>query len=160
MAIIERSYHLSLAHDCLQTGVRTPRPNLMEVLENRGCGTTSPRKAIAELLEENHEGVTAEAPGEELPPVGGATAYRTSKLFLEAGLICGILMMDGARVYSLTGAGHRHHHSVCVLCGAVGGFNAAPIDRSLRAIGAEIAGQIVDHDIVLYVTCDACRAGR
>ena len=114
MAFIESSYHYSLAHDYLQAGVRTPRPNLMGVLENRGCGTTSPRKAIAELLEEKHEGVTAEAPGEELSPVGRATAYRTSKLFLEAGLICGILMMDGARVYSLTGAGHRHHHSVCV----------------------------------------------
>ena len=133
-------------------------PNLMGVLEDRGYRPTAPRKAIAELLEQKHEGFTAEALSEELPSVGRATVYRTIKLFLEAGAVCKIPMMDGAHVYSLARVGHRHHHSVCVQCGAVGEFKAASIDRSLRAIGAEIPGQIVGHHIELYVTCDYCRA--
>lgn len=94
---------------------------------------------------------------EELPSVGRATVYRTIKLFLEVGVVCKIPMMNGGRLYSLARVGHRHHHSVCVQCGAVGEFEAATIDRSLRAIGAEIPGQIVDHHIELYVTCDDCR---
>ena len=140
--------------DYLNAGLQTPRPNLMEVLENRGYRTTAPRKAIAKLLEQKHEGFTVEAINEELPSVGRATVYRTIKLFLEAGVVCRLLMMDGARVYSLSRVGHRHHHSVCVQCGAVGEFKATTVDRALRAIGAEIPGQIVDHYIELYVTCD------
>ena len=132
----------------------------MAVLENRGYRITAPRKAIVELLEQKHEGFTAEALNKELPSVGRATIYRNIKLFLEAGVVCKLLMMDGASVYSLTRAGHRHHHSVCVQCGAVGEFEAAAIDRVLRAIGAEVAGQIVDHHIELYVTCGDCRAER
>ena len=144
----------------ISKGPQITRPKLIEVLKNRGYRATAPRKAIAKLLEQRHEGFTAEALREELPSVGRATVYRTIKLFLESGAICRLLMMDGARVYSLARVGHRHHHSVCVRCGAVGELRAATVDRSLAAIGAEIAGQIVDHHIELYVTCDECRTDR
>ena len=130
----------------------------MAVLENRGYKATAPRKAIAKLLEQKHEGFTVEALSEELPSVGRTTVYRTVKLLLEAGLVCRVPMMDGVPVYSLAPVGHRHHHSVCVRCHAVGEFKAAAIDQSLRAIAAEVPGQIVDYHIELYVTCDYCRA--
>ena len=133
-------------------------PNLMKVLENGGYRATAPRKAIVNLLERKHESFTTEALSEELPWVGRATVYRTIKLFLDAGVVCKVPMMDGARVYSLTRVGHRHYHSVCVRCGGVGEFKAATFDRLLRAIGADIPGKIVDHRIALYVACDYCRA--
>ena len=142
--------------DYVKTGTHTPRPDLMEVLENRGYRATAPRKAIAKLLEQKRDGFSVEALSEELPSVGRATVYRTIKLFLEMGVVCKIPMMDGAYVYSLARVGHRHHHSVCVQCGAVGEFKAAPIDQSLRAIGADIPGQIVGHHIELYVNCGFC----
>ena len=133
-------------------------PNLMAVLENRGYSSTAPRRAIAELMEQKHRAFTVEALSEELPSVHRTTVYRTIKLFLEAGVVCKIPMMYGARVYSLARVGHRHHHSVCVRCGAVGEFKAATVERALRAIGADIPGEIVDHYIELYVTCDYCPA--
>ena len=136
----------------------TPRHNLVAVLENRVYRATAPRKAIAKLLEQKHEGFTTEALSEELSSVGRATVHRTIKLFIEAGVVCKLPMMDGAPVYSLTRVGHRHYHSVCVGCRAVGEFKAATIDESLRAIAADIPGQIVDHHIELYVTCNYCRA--
>ena len=131
----------------------------MAVLANRGYRATAPRRAVAELLEQKHGGFTVEALNEELPSVGRATVYRTIKLFLEAGVVCKLPMMDGAPVYSLTRVSQRHYHSVCVQCGAVREFTAATIDRSLRAISADIPGQLVDHRIELYVTCDHCPAG-
>ncbi len=146
--------------DDLKTGVQASGPDPMEALENRGYRSTAPRKAIARLLEQKSGGFTAQALSEELPWVGRATIYRTVKILLEAGVICKLLMMDGARVYSLTRVGHRHHHSICVQCGVVGEFKAATIDRALRAIVAEIPGQIVDHHIELYVTCYDCPADR
>ena len=130
----------------------------MAVLENRVYRATAPRKAIAKLLEQKHEGFTTEALSEELSSLGRATVHRTIKLFIEAGVVCKLPMMDGAPVYSLTRVGHRHYHSVCVRCLAVGEFKAATIDESLRAIAADIPGQIVGHHIELYVTCNYCRA--
>ena len=138
--------------------MRHHTPNLMAILENRGYRATAPRRAVAQLLERKHEGFTVEALSEELPSVGRATVYRTIKLFLEAGVVCKLPMMDGAPVYSLTQVGHRHYHSVCVQCGAVREFRADTIDRSLKAIGSDIPGQVVDHRIELYVTCDYCPA--
>ena len=130
----------------------------MAVLENRGYRATAPRKAITKLLEQKHESFTVEALNEELPSVGRTTVYRTVKLLLDAGLVCRVPMMDGVPVYSLAPVGHRHHHAVCVRCHAVGEFKAAAIDQSLRAIAADIPGQIVDYHIELYMTCDHCRA--
>ena len=57
--------------DYLNTGLLAPRPDLMAVLENRGYRATAPRKAVAELLEQKHDGFTVEALSEELPSVGG-----------------------------------------------------------------------------------------
>ncbi len=133
-------------------------PNLMAVLENRGYRVTAPRKAIARLLEQKHEGFTAGTLVEELPSVGRATVFRTLKLFLEAGVVCKLPLMDGAPVYSLARIGHLHHHTLCVQCGAVREFRAATIDRSLKAISSDIPGELVDHRIELYVTCDPCPA--
>ena len=132
--------------------------NLMATLENGGHRATASRKAIAKLLEQMHDGSSAETLSEELPSVGRATVYRTIKLLLDAGVVCKVSKMDGERVNILTRVGHRYYHSVCVQCGAVGEFKTATIDRSLRAIASDLPGQIVDHRIKLYVTCDYCRA--
>lgn len=133
-------------------------PNLMAVLEGLGYRATAPRKAVVELLEQKHEGFTVEALSEELPSVGRATVYRTIKLFMEAGVVCKLPMMDGSPVYSLSRVDDCHYHYVCVQCGSVAEFEVATIGRLLRAIGADIPGQIVHHRIELYVTCDYCRA--
>ena len=145
MPSIDTSYHLG--------HLRYHAPNLMAVLEDRGYRSTAPRKAIAKLLEQKQGGFTTKALGEELPWVGRATVFRTIKLFVEAGAVCKLSKMDGASMYSLARVGSRHHHSVCVQCGEVGEFRVATIDRALRAIGADIPGEIVDHRIELYVTC-------
>ncbi len=75
-------------------------------------------------------------------------------------MVCKVPMMDGARVYGLARVGHRHHHSVCVQCCVVGELEAAIVDRSFRAIAADISGQVVENHIELYVTCDDCPADR
>ena len=128
----------------------------MAVLEDRGYRATAPREAIANLLEQKHEGFTAEALNEELPSVGRATVYRTIKLFIEAGAVCRLATIDGAQMYSLCRVGHHHHHSVCIQCGAVEEFRAAAVERLISALSAEIPGEIIDHRIELYVVCGYC----
>ena len=124
----------------------------MTVLAARGYRSTVPRRMIANLLERKSEGLTAQALCKELPSVGRATVFRTLKLFLEAGILCKIDTMGGAPIYSLCEKGH-HHHSVCVVCGAVEEFRLATIEQLLRAISKEIPGQVVGHRIEMYVDC-------
>lgn len=130
-------------------------PDLLSVLESRGYRATAPRKAIARLLEQKEGGFTAEEVSDELPAVGRATVYRTIKLFLEAGVICKLPLLEGAHLYLLCGVGH-HHHSVCVECGEVEELRAAAVERLISAVSADIRGEIVEHRLELYVNCGAC----
>ena len=130
----------------------------MATLKDRGYRATAPRRAIADLLEQKHAGFTIEALSEELPSVSRATLFRTIKLFVEAGVLCRLIMMDGASAYSLTQVDHHHHHSVCVECGLVEEFSAAALERMLSDISIEICCQIVDHHLELYVNCGHCPA--
>ena len=140
----------------LRMETQRPRTNLMAVLEDRGYRATSPRRAVARLLERKQKGFTIEDISEELPSIGKATIYRTIKLFLKEGVVCKFPLMDGAPFYCLSRTGHRHHHSICVQCGEVEEFKAAPIEKLLKDAGADIQGQIVDHRIQLYVNCEYC----
>lgn len=136
--------------------LRARRSHLVALLEDRGYRPTTRRMAIASFLEQKHGGFTIEGLCKEMPSVGRATLYRTIKLFLEVGIVCRVSTVDGARVYSLSRVDHRHHHSVCVECGAVEEFQAATVDRVLNAVSAEFRGQVVDHLLELYVDCGDC----
>ena len=131
----------------------------MDALKDRGYRATAPRRAIANLLEQKHDGFTIETLSKELPSVGRATLFRTIKLFLEAGVLCRLVMMDGAHMYSLARVDHHHHHSVCVECGSVEEFSAAVVERMLNDLSAEVCCQVVGHLLELYVRCGYCPAG-
>ena len=128
----------------------------MATLKDRGYRVTAPRRTIARLLEQKHDGFTIEALSEELPSIGRATLYRTIKLFLETGMLCRLVMMNGDYVYSLAQVDHHHHHSVCVDCGSIEEFSADAIEQILSDISVEICCQIVDHLLELYVKCGYC----
>ncbi len=132
--------------------------SLMASLEYRGYRATAPRKAIADLLEQKHDGFTVEAISEELPSVSRATVYRNIKLFVDAGVVCKLTLMNGSHVYSVARLGH-HHHYVCVECGAVKEFRAAAVERMVRSIATDLPGQVVGHRVELYVSCDRCPVG-
>ena len=135
--------------------VLTSRPDIMAMLEDRGYRSTAPRRAIVKVVEEKQEGFTAEDVVRELPKVGRATVFRTLKLFLEAGIICRLNLLDGAPRYMLSRIEH-HHHTICIKCGKIGEFRAATVERLIRAIGADLSGEIVGHRIELDVVCQAC----
>ena len=136
---------------------RPARPDPASVLEDRGYRLTSPRRSVIGLLDRKEEGFSAEDICEELPGVGRATVYRTIKLLLEAGVLCKLALPDGAPKYSLARVEH-HHHTFCVGCGNVGEFRDTTIERLLRTIGADIAGEIVGHRMEFYIVCRSCLA--
>lgn len=126
------------------------------LLEDRGHRVTAPRLSVIRLLDRRPEGTSAEELAAALPGVGRATVYRTLKLLLETGVVCKLSTPGGAK-YSLARVGH-HHHTVCVRCGTVGDFRDVTIERLFRAIGGDIAGEIVGHRIEVDIVCQACQA--
>ena len=127
----------------------------MAILEDRGYRSTAPRRAIVKVVEEKQEGFTAEDVVRDLPKIGRATVFRTLKLFLEAGIICRLSLLDGAPRYMLSRVEH-HHHTICIKCGKIGEFRAATIERLIRSMAADLSGEIVGHRIELDVVCQAC----
>ena len=137
---------------------RPSHSRLTDALRDRGYRITDSRRAVANLLEHKHYGFTIEALSEELPSIGRATLYRTIKLFLEMGVLCRLVTMDGDNAYSLARVDHHHHHSVCVDCGSVEEFRAVAVERMLRDIRTGIPGKVVGHMLELYVRCGKCAA--
>ncbi len=131
------------------------RPDLMSVIEDMGYRITQPRRDVVKLLETKPDGFGAEEINAALPDVGRATVYRTIRLLLDIGVICKLVMRDGSTKYSLARVEH-HHHLVCVRCGMVEEFLDSTIERLVRAIGAEVSGEILGHRIEFDVICKTC----
>ena len=131
------------------------RPDLMSVIEDMGYRITQPRRDVVKLLETKPDGFGAEEINAALPDVGRATVYRTIRLLLDIGVICKLVMRDGSTKYSLARVEH-HHHLVCVRCGTVEEFLDSTIERLVRAIGAEVSGEILGHRIEFDVICKSC----
>lgn len=131
---------------------------LLNAIEDRGYRITSARRVIAVAIEETPDGFTAEQICEKVPDVGRATVYRAIKLFQQAEVICKLALPDGAPRYAIDAGGRHHHHAICTGCGAVQDFRASTIERVLRAIEADVEGQITSHRMEIYVTCPACLA--
>ncbi|MQF48809.1 transcriptional repressor [SAR202 cluster bacterium AC-647-N09_OGT_505m] len=134
-------------------------PDLLATLEDRGYRVTRPRREVIGLLGQKREGFSAEEVCGELPGVGRATIYRSIRLLLEAGVICKLMLPNGGSKYSLA-RGEHHHHTICVTCGTVGEFRDSTVERVLRAIGADIPGDIVGHRMEFYITCQDCLAKK
>ena len=135
------------------------RPDMISVLEDQGYRVTAPRRNIVSLLDRKEGGFTAEEIACELPKVGRATVYRTIKLLVDAGVVCKVALPDGTPKYSLARIEH-HHHTVCVNCGNVGEFSAATIERLIRSIGKDMAGEIVGHRMEFHIICEGCADAR
>ena len=110
---------------------------------------------MVKLLETKPDGFGAEEINAALPEVGRATVYRTIRLLLDIGVICKLVMRDGSTKYSLARVEH-HHHLVCVRCGTVEEFLDSTIERLVRAIGAEVSGEILGHRIEFDIICKTC----
>ena len=132
---------------------------LAAALRERGQRVTPQRLAVARLLDEFADHVTAETlhrrVQERMPGVSLPTVYATLELLEELGLLGRLLTESGAVVYDPNLA--EHHHLVCSVCGAIhdveASFDDGPIMRAARRNGfAPAAAQVV-----IRGRCAGCR---
>lgn len=95
----------------------------------------------------------------EMPVIGYATAYRTLKLFLEAGLISPIDLGDGVSRFELVRHEEHHDHIVCTGCGRVVEFVDHQIERLQLEVADRLGFDLVGHRMDLRGRCrlgDGC----
>ncbi|MDP6548580.1 MAG: transcriptional repressor [Dehalococcoidia bacterium] len=128
---------------------------LLDTLEEQGYRSTSPRRAVADAIAAQQRHFTAEELREQLPAVGRATVYRSLKLLVESGILCRVLLEDGALHYQLSHRGH-HHHLLCVDCGASEDLLGCDIEDLLRRLSSAHDFKISGHWLEVYGRCLRC----
>ncbi len=132
----------------------------VESLERRITGSgyrlTAPRRALLQTLMGLGDRFTAEQVVEGSPGVGRATVFRSLRLLQEIGVICQVVLDDGATAYRLTSGGH-HHHMSCTECGAVNDFSGCNIDDLLEELARRTGYQVDAHRLEVYGLCSSCR---
>ena len=121
-----------------------------------GYRVTQPRRRLIEkmLAFETYFSSDALAVGE--PPVGRATIFRSIHVFLRTGILCQVVLEDGAIVYRIADDGRHHHHLVCIDCDLVEEFSSELLEAALSQAGASRGYQVTAHRLKIYGRCGRC----
>ena len=127
-------------------------------LSRSGYRLTSPRRAVLDTMRELGNHFTAEDVQHASPEVGRATVFRTMKLMRDLGIICQVVLDDGAVVYQLTEEddAEHHHHVVCSECGKVVEFASDGLEQVLDDVARATGFEIDAHRLELYGRCASC----
>ena len=130
-----------------------------ELLRRAGCRPTPQRLEVLQALG-GGEHLTADELYERVrgavPTINPSTVYRTLEVLEDAGLVrCADL--GAGRMHFELARGHRHHHVVCRVCGAVEHLHddvMAPVAAGVTAA----TGYVLDTEaeILLPGRCPAC----
>ena len=128
---------------------------LVQSLLGAGHRVTAPRRRLLSAVAGLGDQFTAEELAAAAPGVGRATVFRTLRLMLDLGIVCQVVLDDGALHYRLTSGGH-HHHISCSHCGAVIDFATCDIDDLLGELSRRTGYAIEAHRLEIYGRCAAC----
>src|SRR5215211_1325961 len=140
--------------------IETRESTLATALRERGQRATPQRLAIARVLTDLDQHVTAERVHAEvssrMPGVSLPTVYATLDLLEELGLARRVATEGGAVVYDPRI--DEHHHLVCRSCGAIADVDAA-VDISTVRDAARATGFKPDaSQVVVRGLCAECAA--
>jgi Fe2+ or Zn2+ uptake regulation protein len=129
---------------------------ILEALEERGYRTTAPRRAVAQAVANRDRHFTAEDLRQMLPGLGRATVFRSLKLLVDVGVLCRVLLEDGALHYQASRRGH-HHHLLCVECGMSQDLTGCDIEDMLTQTSDRHGFELSGHWLEVYGRCRDCR---
>jgi Fur family ferric uptake transcriptional regulator len=134
----------------------------MACLRSRGLRSGGARRAVVELLGENHCCLTAQEIFDRLRAsgrqVGIASVYRVLDLLTSENLVQRIDLGSGTSRYEpIYAGGEHHHHLVCDTCGKVEAFEDPALEQALTRVEKSSGYAVAAHDVVLHGSCGDCR---
>lgn len=135
-----------------------------ERLQRAGYKLTTPRRVVAQILESEHQHLTANEIWEMVQRVdasiGRMSVYRTLELFVRIGYIRPTSQnASDARsglVYVLMVDGH-HHHIICQRCNRVIEFEDCGLEDLLNHLQAKYGCVIEGHVLECFGICSECQ---
>lgn len=125
------------------------------LLARRGYRLTAPRRHLLDVMAGLDDHFPAEAVVVAAPEVGRATVFRTLRLLQDLGVVCQVVLDDGALAYRLAPEEH-HHHLLCVECGAVEDFASPALEEVLKEIEGATGYHVEAHRLEVYGRCPDC----
>lgn len=130
-------------------------------IEKKGLKKTVERSKILEVITGIPGHFDAEALLKSISrrnlKVSRASAYRTIKLLVEAGIIRESIMRDGRTIYEYGPAKTHHDHMVCIKCGALIEFSDALIEKHQQEICRKHKFTMTGHRLEISGICGSCR---
>jgi Fur family ferric uptake transcriptional regulator len=142
------------------------RLKLVERMRAHGVRVTSPRRAIAHVLESADEHLDVEEITDRAraidPSVHRATVYRTMALLKDLSLVdeLDLLHLHGDRHYYEVRAGSQHAHVICTECSRVVEPGGALLRSLMQALSEETGIQIEFYRLEAGGLCSQCLEQR
>lgn len=130
---------------------------IQRLLARRGYRLTGPRRHLLDVMEGLGDHFVADSVVNAAPEVGRATVFRTIRLLQDLGLICQVVLDDGALAYRLAPEEH-HHHLHCVECGAVEDFSSDALEDVFAELSSKTGYAVEAHRFEVYGRCPACQS--
>ncbi len=131
--------------------------SIERLLARRGYRLTGPRRHLLEVMGGLGDHFAADDVVSAAPEVGRATVFRTLRLLQELGVVCQVVLDQGALAYRLAPEEH-HHHLICVECGAAHDFSSDSLEAVFEDVQAQTGYAIEAHRLEVYGRCPACQA--
>ena len=132
--------------------------DLAQRLKKAGFKMTPARKAVIEVLENNHDHLCHNQILEEgqkiYPRLSRATVYRTMDILVELKLVRP-LYLNGPTQRFVSALG-GHHHLVCMHCGQTIEFNECVTGVLAQRLADQYNFQIHSHLLEFHGVCDSC----
>jgi Fur family ferric uptake transcriptional regulator len=136
-------------------------PAILSAFENAGYRLTSPRRALAQLIETRRGHFTADDLLEESRRrrlgVTRATVFRSLDALAGLGLVERLDLPSGEHAFVACEPEH-HHHVVCSSCGRSTPVADAGLERFAEAIGRSTGYRVETHRVELFGLCPECQA--
>lgn len=140
----------------------TRRFKLVERMRDHGVRVTSPRRAIAEVLETAEEHLDVEEITERAraidPSVHRATVYRTLALLKDLALVdeLDLLHLHGDRHYYEVREGAQHAHVICTKCNSVVEPEGEMLRHCMRALSDATGIRVEFYRLEAAGLCSRC----
>jgi Fur family ferric uptake transcriptional regulator len=135
---------------------------LAELRARGGRVTTARRVVLADLARRGSAHPTAEQiarrVGRANPELHLSTIYRTLEALEDLGIVTRAGIGEGATTYHL--AADRHHHAICVSCGAVIELPDSVLAPIVRRLERDHGFAADPRHVTISGCCADCRAGR
>lgn len=136
--------------------------HLIENLRDRGERITDVRRAILNILSNQHDPVSAKELMQKLKqknmPVNKTTVYRQLSLLEFHEMVRPIRFADRTVRYEIATEDNHHHHLVCIHCHKTEDISfPEDVERQAKIIRQKTRFKVLQHSLEFYGICRDCQ---